>query len=150
MASKNVQELNSREVYLTVLNFLKMAFRKGSQKINAKDWNSFRNKLGATSLSPETANAVSLWTMENLFCHKPSRVQPRALQEFEERIFSGTVHSEFVEAVLFGMVSEIQGENILDEFLETSSQAVAPERMLSSLSRMWARNIQGYQSVKVS
>ena len=88
--------------------------------------------------------------MENLACHKPSRVQPRALQEFEERIFPGPVHSEFVEAVQFGMVSEMQGEKILDEFLETSSQSVLPDRMLSSLSRMWARNIQGYQSVKVS
>lgn len=149
MASKNVQDLNSREVYLAVLDFLKKAFRKGVQKVNTKDWNAFRDKLDATSLSPETAKAVRFWTMENLLCHKPSRVQPRALQEFEERIFSGRVHSELVEAVLFGMVSEIQGENILDEFLETSSQAIPPERMLSSLSRMWARNIRGYQTVRV-
>ena len=150
MTSKNAQDMNSREIYLTVLNFLKKAYKKGPQKVNAKYWESFRDKLKSSSLSAEEAKAVSFWTMENLVCHKPSRVQPRALQEFEERIFSGPVHSEFVEAVQFGMVSEMQGENILDEFLETSSQAVLPDRMLTSLSRMWARNIQGYQSVKVS
>mgnify|MGYP006988828482 FL=1 len=150
MTSKNAQDLNSREIYLTVLNFLKMAYKKGLQKVNAKEWESFRDKLKNSSLSAEEAKSVSFWTMENLVCHKPSRVQPRALQEFEERIFSGPVHSEFVEAVQFGMVSEMQGENILDEFLETTSQAVLPDRMLTSLSRMWVRNIQGYQSVKVS
>ena len=150
MTSKNAQDLNSREIYLTVLNFLKKAYKKGPQKVNAKEWESFRDKLKSSSLSAEEAKAVSFWTMENLVCHKPSRVHPRALQEFEARSFSGPVHSEFVEAVQFGLVSEMQGENILDEFLETSSQAVLPDRMLTSLSRMWARNIQGYQSVKVS
>jgi hypothetical protein len=150
MNSKSVQDVSSKEAYLVVLDFLKQAFRKGNRKVSVKDWDRFKHKLSETSLSAEMSSAVSFWTMENLLCHKPSRVQPRSLQEFEEKIFSGSVHSEFVEAVLFGMVSEVQCENILDEFLETSSQAVPPDRMLSSLSKMWARNIQCFQSVKVS
>lgn len=149
MNGKSVQNLGSSEVYLAVLDFLKMAYRKGLKRVSSKDWDAFRLRLNSADLSPEEANAVGFWTMENLACHKPSRVQPRALQEFEERIFSSPVHCEFVEAVQFGMVSEIQGENILDEFLETSSQTVPSERMLASLSKMWARNILGYQTVRV-
>lgn len=149
MNGKNVQTLSSREVYLAVLDFLKKAYHKGLERVSSKDWEAFRSKLNSSDLSPEEANAVGFWTMENLACHKPSRVQPRALQEFEERIFTSPVHCEFVEAVQFGMVSEIQGENILDEFLETSSQAIPSDRMIASLSKMWARNIVGYQTVRV-
>ncbi|MFA6837125.1 MAG: hypothetical protein WCR04_12075, partial [Fibrobacteraceae bacterium] len=126
------------------------AYHKGKKNTNAEDWEKFRERLQVPSISKDEARAIGYWTMENLVCHEPSRVQPRALQEFEERIFPAQVHGEFIEAVQFGMVSEMQGENILDEFLETSSLSVRPEKMLSSLSRVWAHNIKLYQSVKVS
>lgn len=150
MASKNMQSRDSRQVYLTVLNFLKQIYLKGTGRVKPGEWKSFREKLDKSELSPEEAKTVGFWTLENLASHKPSRVQTRTLQEFEERIFPGASHSEYVEAVQFGMVSEIQGENILDEFLEISSQEVPQDRMLKSLSRMWARNIQSFQMVRVS
>ena len=133
-----------------VLDFLKKAYRKGLRKVNSSDWKSFCDKLKTSSVSAEEANAIGFWTIENLACHNPSRMQPRSLQEFEERIFPGAVHSELVEAVQFGMVSELQCENILEEFLENSSQAVLPDKMLSSLSDVWSRDIQGFRSIKVS
>lgn len=148
--SKNALDPDCRDVYLAVLDFLKKAYKKGAKKVKAKEWDAFRLQLKIPALSPEEANAIGFWTMENLVCHEPSRVQPRALQEFEERVFSGQVHSEFVEAVQFGMVSAVQGENILDEFLENSNNSVPADKMLSSLSRVWAKNIEGYQTVKVS
>ncbi len=150
MASNKTRIQDAQQAYLTVLNFLKRAFQKGARKVNAREWDSFQEELEHSKLSPEAATVVGFWTMENLASHKPSRVQPRALQEFEAQIFPGAVHSEFVEAVQFGMVSEIQGESILEDFLEISSFEIPKERMLKSLSQMWAKNVQGYQMVRVS
>ena len=145
------QDSTNREAYLAVLNFLKLAYHKGCENLKPQEWEDFCGKLKEISLSEDDVKTVSFWTMDNLASHEPSRVQPRALQEFEAQIFPGESHSEFVEAVLFGMISEIQGECILDEFMDTPvPTTVEPDRMLSSLTLVWGKNIKGYKVINVN
>ncbi|MFA6837097.1 MAG: hypothetical protein WCR04_11935, partial [Fibrobacteraceae bacterium] len=65
MTFKNSQDLDNREVYLTVLDFLKNAYHKGKKNTNAEDWEKFRERLQVPSISKDEARAIGYWTMEN-------------------------------------------------------------------------------------
>jgi hypothetical protein len=148
MSRETTESINRQNAYEAVLTFLKEVRKIG--KTSSKDWDKFRSRLHTYSLRPETLKAIDIWTMENLEHHKPELIRTRVLHEFEEQFIPAKVHGEFLEALRFGMVSQMQGEQIIDELLEIDPQGVLPETMMHSLSKTWNRNIQNYTFMKVN
>ncbi len=137
---------NRNDSYTTVLSFLKESRKNG--KISTKDWEHFRSRLSSLSLDSSFAQALDIWTMDNLEFHKPETIRTRVLHELEEQIFTPEVYSEYLEALRFGMISPVQGEQILDDLIDTELFKIQPERMQNSISKIWKKNIHNYARVK--
>lgn len=133
--------------YSMVLAFLKR-IRK-NQKINKSDWKLFKNRLAYLSRYEEDfSKALDIWTINNLEFHKPDSIPLRILHEFEEQVISPEVYGKYLEAVRFGMISPTQGEQLLDDLMETELYKTTPDEMVDSISKIWKRNIRNYIKVK--
>jgi len=145
--SQNPQQ-GTPGAYFKVLGFLKRVRKAG--KTNPKEWKDFRRELSGCALAPDLLNAIDFWTMENLESHDPGHVRPRVLHEYEERLIPVQSHDEYLEAVRYGMVSPIQGEQVIDELMEGGPQRVQPETMMDSLERKWTKNVRNYISSRLN
>lgn len=137
-----------KKAYDTVLGFLKKIHKTG--KIEAMDWNEFRMNLEKVIVQEEQVKAIDLWTMENLEQHHPEMIRPRVLHEFESTFISPKSHGLFMEALHYGMVSQSQGEMIIDELLDSDALGLLPDTMEISLAKTWKKNTAIYNKVRLN